>query len=526
MTRLVLRYGTALSIAATLLLTCRLSAAQEGAEGERPWGPPPPGAEEGGVETAGAPEPATAAEPAPGEVVAPPPAPAEEPTAVAVPAPAPVPDPDPDADPMPADEPASAASQPAPAGGEASGPVAAGPVSEDGTFPVRLGGLVLQPFVIIVGGFNYHHVVQNDIEGLDDQRQGRFTAVAMTRFGFQGHIGEHVSLRSELELNAGPHGTSVWEGQAAMSVLDQYVRITFGGFHLDAGRITDPASIDYFSSHVANMLLTDDWVRTPFLYSGANRGNGVMARYELIQGLRLGLTVNAGNPLSNTGSAMFGGTYGIFTRFYTQAQSSVSDSPSTFPDDKFYVLLISPSLTYEWDYLRAQFSFQWMMMDPNMSDDENHAAEAMNFRGGLQGLFWDRRLRPFFNFSHVANHTFDTRGTTPVIDHLSDSIFEGITLGGGIDVDFIGNTGFGIQYNWVSEQQGDYNTITTRHYLNIGGSWWFLPSVCVEARYAYYLQCQNVGDGPECGAQQHHNIFLTLRGVFGLEPTRRAAQTL
>jgi hypothetical protein len=397
---------------------------------------------------------------------------------------------------------------------------------------LQLGGSSrLLPFIIVVGGMNYHHFTADE--------EDRFVTVAMTRFGLEGQFGEHVSLRSELEINAGPHGTSVWEGQAAMSILDQYIRLSFNWFQLNAGRITDEASIDYFSTHVANLLLTDPYVRTPFLYSGANRGNGIRVRAEVYDGLKLGFTVNAGNPLAFTGTSMFGGTFGILPRFYFEPQRSVSEDAQTFPSDQYYVILVSPSISYEFEYLRAQFSYQYMLVDVTRQNEDNPMARGHNFRGGVQGLFWDGRIRPFVNFSYLTNHTFDrNEANQPIIDPLSQELFQGITLGAGIDVDFLGNTGIGIQYNMVREQRADPDAevggpIVYNHFLNIGASWWFHTNVCVEARYALWLRCEDQGSGMACDASsegstavQEHNIFLTLRGVFGVGQAQRAAQSL
>jgi hypothetical protein len=173
---------------------------------------------------------------------------------------------------------------------------------------------------------------------------------------------------------------------------------------------------------------------------------------------------------------------------------------------------------YNWTYLRAQASVQYMYVDVTMADDSNPGAEAFNIRGGVQGLFWRGRIRPFFNFSHIMNHTFDKRGAAPITDVLSQNLFEGMTFGAGLDFDFLGQTA-----NPDAEVGGPLRAL---HYLNVGASWWFMPFVCLEARYAFHLQCEDLGEGIDCGSQHHHNFFLTLRGVFGMSQAERAAQTL
>lgn len=519
-----------LLLASSTFLLLAWGARSADAEEERPWGPPPP-------ESSETEDVQDTTEPEAGETETVPedPTPVLEPVNISV-EPQPIQTPE---EPPPSTDNSTDATtnEPTPETSETtdtgssdaqttSGEEAeeGGETESDGRLDLRWGRLVLNPFVVLVGGMQYHY--------LADAEQDRFVTVAMSRFGLEGSVGEHVSLRSSFEVNAGPHGTSVWEGQAAISILDQVMRLRFGRFSVDAGRIIDEASLDYASTHVANLLLTDQWIRTPYLYSGANRGNGVKARVELVQGLNLGFTVNAGNPLSFTGTSMFGGTFGILPRFYFEPQRSVSEDARTFPDDQYYVVLVSPSLTYEWTHLRAQFAYQYMSVDVTRNTDDNPLARGHNFRGGLQGLFWSGRIRPFVNLSYLTNHTFDTGpNNQPIIDQLSRELFEGYTVGMGLDVDFVGNTGIGVQYNLVREQRGDPEAeaggpIVYNHFLNIGASWWFMPYVCLEARYAFTSKCENSGDGSDCGDSQEHNVFLTLRGVFGLGETERRAQSL
>ena len=73
-------------------------------------------------------------------------------------------------------------------------------------------GWTVRPYVVIVGGLEAEHVVQPEDGALED----RVTTLALSRFGFKGEVARGIYVESELEANAGPHGTSVWEGQAAL----------------------------------------------------------------------------------------------------------------------------------------------------------------------------------------------------------------------------------------------------------------------------------------------------------------------
>jgi hypothetical protein len=379
---------------------------------------------------------------------------------------------------------------------------------------------VLHPFLVVVGGLNYDHIINRPArEGMTpDQRRSRLTTLALSRFGLEGYAGPNISVRSELELAAGPHGTSVWEGQAAITVRDQYLRLAYDRLQLDVGRITDPASIDFYSLHVANLLLTDFQLRLPFLASGANRGNGVLVRYRALPGLHLGLTVNAGNPVSNTGTAMLGGTYPPFSRFYHNIVATVRDSATRFPSDLFYAVLISPSVTYRAPFLRTQLQYQFVSVDVTTASRSNPLLHGHNLRGGAQALLLGGQLRPFVNASLVRNDVIASQGSLPDISRLSDDLFHGRTFGAGFDLDVTSTTGFGAQYNVIAEKQGD-GGLYTSHFGNVGASWWFHEQVALQARYSLYLRCEDRGDG--CNLlENQHNYYLTLLGTFGGAPSR------
>ncbi len=202
------------------------------------------------------------------------------------------------------------------------------------------GGVQISPFVDIVGGM--------DVETLQtkpgDDRQDRVITLALSRFGVGAGLGGGVSLLSEFEANAGPHGTSVWEGQASLQVRRQEVKLERWGLRIEAGRIVDDGSIDYFSEHIADQLLTDAYTRYPLLASGFNLGNGILMRYAVRPGVEPGITLNAANPTSTTASLVVGGTYPPFSRFYFAPSEQVGRDANKFPSDEYYILVFSPSI--------------------------------------------------------------------------------------------------------------------------------------------------------------------------------------
>src|SRR5205085_2557097 len=88
---------------------------------------------------------------------------------------------------------------------------------------------------------------------------------------------------------------------------------------IEAGRLIDEASVDFYSAHVAETFLQDTATRDPLLFSGFNLGNGVRGQVQLFEGVRAAVTFNAGNPVSNTASLLVGGPFPPFGSFaYTR----------------------------------------------------------------------------------------------------------------------------------------------------------------------------------------------------------------
>ncbi|HEY5944166.1 MAG TPA: hypothetical protein VIV40_01685, partial [Kofleriaceae bacterium] len=104
----------------------------------------------------------------------------------------------------------------------------------------------IEPFIAIAGGMRLESLHQPDSVDRGTQNP----TVAVSRLGVRGGVGEHISFSSEFEAALGGplgYGASVWEGQAAIAIRDQWVRYKRAGFAIAAGRIADPASFDYTS---------------------------------------------------------------------------------------------------------------------------------------------------------------------------------------------------------------------------------------------------------------------------------------
>jgi len=365
----------------------------------------------------------------------------------------------------------------------------------------------IRPYAALVGGVEYETLQTRE----EDRSENRGVTIALSRLGLRGDIGDSVYIESEFEINAGPHGTSAWEGQAAIQVRNQLIRVKRYGFAVDAGRITDDSSLDYFSEHVADQLLTDGFTRSSLLASGFNRGNGILVRYDVpgVPGLRPGITVNAANPTSTTASLVVGGTFPPFSRFYFAPHQQVGRDASKFPADEFHILLVTPSVVYSNDWLEAQTGVQLFRVNTNTSTDEDQPIDGFNIRLGAAGHLWNRRLHPFANFSLVQNEVVDPNDGM----RLSGEVFRGLTVSGGLDYNYLAQNGVGVQYAVVRDQQGDA-TEFTQHFVNLGSTWWLSNTTSIGARVGVYIRCEDT-DGTGCpDTEGERSYFMMLRTLL------------
>jgi len=358
------------------------------------------------------------------------------------------------------------------------------------------------PYAAFVGGgaFEIVDLRQDDV----DDRQGRFWTPALARIGLAARLSEHWSLNSEVEFNAGPYGLSVWEGQASIQVRNQLVRYQTTGllgdedrFVLEVGRVTDPASLNYFSVNIANLLLSDVLARQPLLVGGFNRGNGVRAEYTIADALTAGLAVNAGNPTSNTATFAIGGTFPPFSRFYLVPWSNVGRDARGFPSISMNTVVGTPSLRLNTDVIDAQAAIQLFTVNTNTASSTDENITGRNLRAGVRVKAPENRFAVFGNFTQMLNDVvmLDDLGTL-----AENEKYLGTTVSGGFDVRVGKRSGFGAQYDFVLEEERGLEPVsaTTR----TRGS----PSACP-------TPCTCPADSPCC------------RSARSRTPSRRATST-
>jgi hypothetical protein len=367
------------------------------------------------------------------------------------------------------------------------------------------------PYAIIVGGMKFQHYQPTEYadssvpEAPEDERS-RFFTMALSRFGLRSTLSGGFSLVSEFELNAGidGHGSSVWEGQAAIQVRQQLIRFERWGLRVDAGHVQDDSSIDFFSDHVVDLLLTDSYTRGPYLASGANRGNGIYATYHIWEGLGVGFTFNAGSPVTTTSTPVVGGTYSPYQNFYGGIIKALGDNPYRLPSEMQHFMLLTPSLTYDCEFLQAHASLQIFRVDTQIQSEEDDPIEGTNIRAGLKGRLLDGMLVPFANFSMSGNNV--TGGAhNPAT--LEGQDWSGMTIGGGLDFNFQGKSGVGGQFVLVQGQQKGSPAVD-QYFINVGGTWWLTDTTSLGARVGYHRFVS------EEKAYGDMSFFLTARAII------------
>jgi hypothetical protein len=374
----------------------------------------------------------------------------------------------------------------------------------------------INPVLSIAGGLQSENLLVNP----NPQKEGRVTTVAIARFGFEGRLGQYVTFRSEFERNIRNHGSGIWEGTASMSVRDQVLRLQRWGATVEAGIVIDPASVDFFSAHMGDVLLADKYTRDPLLYSGFNRGQGVQAQYTR-WGLTAGLSYTEANPLSSSASFMVGGSFGGNSRFWERPLGNFRNGQ---PDDDIHFRVVSPSLTYNHPWFEAKAMAQVFNINYQANSKEDPALQGYNARGNvklkLKGMVPSLpvEVTPFFNVSRVENDVVNS--ASGYGNQLLATRFNALTLSSGMDIFLSGRSGVGFMFTRVADRTPSFIPPTGStpasepvlstdiSFLNVGATWWLFDQVALGARVATFTK--KIQGKPEL-EERDLSGFLTLR---------------
>jgi hypothetical protein len=398
------------------------------------------------------------------------------------------------------------------------------PVSEDDASSEG-GKLHVHPYLLVSGGLKADFVKARPNEIKND----RVSTFALGRIGLKARFLDFLSAESEFMASGGVglHGTSAYEGQAAMQVRQQVIRLTKWGFRGEVGRIIDEASMDYFSAHVAESFIQDTATRDALLFTGFNLGNGIRGTYEIFPGLRAGFTFNAGNPVSNTASLLIGGPYPPFDRFYTQPYQQVNQSANNFPDDAFHSMVFTPSVLVDTKHIDTRLAAQLFDINTNTNSDVDDHIRGYNLRGTMRVKLLDRMVVPFAGAAYTRN---DTLVPTNLALRANER-YHAVNVGGGVDLNLQRRfkcshdcaDGVGAQYQQVQFQIGD-SLVTTQRYVNVGSTYWLSPNVSLGLRFAMWTQeaeqpvtPAGVAAGqtrPEVHTQGERSVIAALRFIM------------
>jgi hypothetical protein len=384
----------------------------------------------------------------------------------------------------------------------------AGMQSRPDAAPVLITGAlakVMTPYVLIAGGLRFEDLQLREGQTI----QSRYmVTTAISRFGVRGRVGEHVTFASELEAGMGGalgNGASVWEGQAHLTVRDQWVQYTRGGVGVTFGRLTDLATLDLVSAHVADLLLSDQYTRDPLLFSGANRGHGVMVRYQATPELDMGLALHSTNPTGVTGTLLIGGQLFPFERPYYLAAAYVGRNEFSLPDPNLHIYMATPSVTYRDSMLEAKAAAQVYALNTRVSDDDDAQIFGYNFRASLRLKLLNGQLAPFVNASRNENEMLESMD--PTTKRLET--FTVYTFTGGVDYAISGPNGVGVQYAVVRQDEPGVNR-SRDHYINVGGTYWLEEGLSISARLGWWIHDERVQ--PELFG--HRSLFITGRLIL------------
>ena len=366
-------------------------------------------------------------------------------------------------------------------------------------------GRWLEPYGAIAGGVNLQSLHQTP----DQMTSAQNPTVAISRLGLRGGIGEHVTFASEFEASLGGplgYGASVWEGQAALAIRDQFVRYRRSGWSVAVGRIDDPASFDYVSSNLGDLLYADLYTRDPLLYSGADRGNGLFGSYALTDHLTAGLTFHSTNPTGITGTLEIGGKLQPFDRPFYLAAAQVGNSQNSLPDQNLHIYFGSPSLQYKSDRFEAQAEVQMYSLDTQVAVTTDQTIRGYNLRLGAKAKLEvnGNKLTPYVNVSRNKNEILDPTDSK----YRLPDLFRSYTVSTGADYDIGKRFGIGASYALVDTREPDQHV--REHYLNVGTTFWVEDGFAVGVRGSVFAQ-QISGETMTTGSR---SIFVTARLVL------------
>jgi hypothetical protein len=391
-------------------------------------------------------------------------------------------------------------------------------------------GTIVKPVLGMAGGYNFEKQ-KNTYPGQEYKLDSLSTTVAVIAFGLEGKVGKFADFHSEFRRDPGLYGTSVWEGTISLTAMDNYVRVHHTMYGLTgsvaAGIVTDPASADYYSAHVADMFLADNYTRTTLLHSGFNRGQGIVASLNW-KWFTIGFAASAGNPLATSTSYGFGGKVSAIGGLVQYPARAIS---SGNPQGGMELVVLSPSISFEHPYVDVKVAWQNYRVAVDTESHNDVPLRGNLFRGSVRGKIpvLGTLIVPFFNLARRTNDMIlQASSGSPDPTQKDPDDYEATIVSGGLDWNIHGLSGIGGSYGWLTTKTGQ-NAKARQQFLNIGASWWFTSITSVGIRYARWMTSTEEMTTPTDpavkpvpngkftfadGLKDHDAFFITLRMVL------------
>jgi len=248
----------------------------------------------------------------------------------------------------------------------------------------------------------------------------------------------------------------------------------------------------------------DQYTRDPLLYSGADFGTGLRGTMQLAPHLTAGLTFHSTNPTGLTGTVVIGGKLAPFDRPFDLAAAQVGRSQQSLPDQNLHVYFGTPSLVYSDDVLDVKAAIEMYALDTQMAISNDDPIRGYNMRGDLRLKLAGGRVRPFANVSRNENEILDPGNA---LVRLSET-YRSYELSGGVDCDYEGKNGVGVQYAVVDAREPGQHT--REQYASLGTTYWLEPELAIGVRGSIYVR-QVSGDASATGSR---SLFFTMRLVL------------
>ena len=367
-------------------------------------------------------------------------------------------------------------------------------------------GNYFKPVVDIIAGIQHLMLDNPSIVTGKSTNEDRTVTLAMGRFGFQGREFGYLNYKFTMERNLGKTGSSIWDGNIMMSIRELYLQYDKNNIEITGGVFVDDASLDYFSEHMANFLLTDQYTRDPLVFSGLNRAQGIGIKYNVLDMAKIGVTFSSGNPLNTSASYAMRGNVTTYSSLYNAVIRGLDNANdiTTYTN----LTMVTPSIIVKSpkianSFMEVKFAYQIYQINSDLLKKEDANLDGTNMRISVCLNLLDGMIKPFFNYNFRKHEQI--LGSD--INLKDDTKYRSNVTSMGLDFNMKGVGGIGANYAIVFQDTGPHQR---DDYLNIGATYWIeKDQLSVNARFTS-LVTKSEGKKDD-GNSDDTNIYAAVR---------------